>query len=146
MSIIASSSFTSEIIQTLLHQLLGYWHLIGIVFIIILLKGIFSSPSVKGWWGELQVTSFGLKRLDPAIYKVFNDIYLPRPDGKGTTQIDHLVISRFGLFVIETKNYGGWIFGSENQRQWTQQIYKRNTASKTHFNKTSFTLTLSQSF
>ncbi len=30
-----------------------------------------------------------------------------------------------GIFVIETKNYKGWIFGSENQRQWTQQIYRQ---------------------
>jgi restriction system protein len=35
-----------------------------------------------------------------------------------------VVVSPFGIFVIETKNYRGWIFGSEKQRQWTQQIYR----------------------
>ncbi len=41
------------------------------------------------------------------------------------TQLDHVVVSRFGVFVIETKNYRGWIFGSEKQPQWTQQIYRQ---------------------
>lgn len=49
------------------------------------------------------------------------------PDGEGaTTQIDHLLLSPFGVFVIETKNYKGWIFGSERQKQWTQKIYKKS--------------------
>lgn len=48
---------------------------------------------------------------------------LETPDG--TTQIDHIVISRNGIFVIETKNYKGWIFGNEKQKQWTQSLYRR---------------------
>ena len=42
----------------------------------------------------------------------------------GTTQIDHLYVSKFGVFVVETKNMKGWIFGTEKQSTWTQQIYK----------------------
>lgn len=38
------------------------------------------------------------------------------------TQIDHIIVSVYGIFVIETKNYKGWIFGSETQRQWTQSF------------------------
>ena len=34
--------------------------------------------------------------IDPKVYRVFNDLVLPRPDGKGTTQIDHVVVSPFG--------------------------------------------------
>ena len=49
-------------------------------------------------------------------YKVHEHITLPTPDG--TTQIDVLVISKYGIFVIEVKNYQGWIFGQENQPQW----------------------------
>jgi hypothetical protein len=33
-------------------------------------------------------------------------------------------VSKYGVFVIETKNMKGWIFGDENQKQWTQQIFK----------------------
>jgi len=54
-------------------------------------------------------------------YQVFNDLTLDTPDG--TTQIDHIIISPFGIFVIETKNLTGWIFGNTNQKQWTQTIY-----------------------
>ena len=47
-----------------------------------------------------------------------------RTDGK-TSQIDHVVVSNYGIFVIETKNYKGWILGDERGEQWTQVIYKR---------------------
>ena len=83
-----------------------------------------SLPGSKGQRGERRVATL-LSRLDPAIYQVHHDIYIPRRDGTGLTQIDHLVISPFGIFVIETKNYTGWIFGSENQKKWTQQIYRK---------------------
>ena len=67
-----------------------------------------------------------MKKLDPEKYKTLHDLYLPRPDGTGTTQLDHVVISVFGVFVIETKNYASWIFGSEKQQQWTQKVYKKS--------------------
>jgi hypothetical protein len=52
---------------------------------------------------------------------VLHNLTLPARDG--TTQIDHVVVSRFGVFVIETKNLTGWIFGDERSRKWTQSIY-----------------------
>ena len=82
-------------------------------------------PSFKGWVGEAAVRRV-LQRLDAARYASFHDLYLPRPDGKGTTQLDHVVVSAAGIFVIETKNFKGWIFGTEKQKQWTQKIYKYN--------------------
>lgn len=42
----------------------------------------------------------------------------------GDTQIDHVVVSPFGIFVIETKCWSGWISGGENSDQWKQMIYK----------------------
>lgn len=62
-----------------------------------------------------------LAKLSPEDYKTVNDIMLPTVDG-ATTQVDHVVVSRYGIFVIETKNYSGWIFGGENQRTWTQSF------------------------
>lgn len=44
------------------------------------------------------------------------------PNNKGTSQIDHIVISKYGVFAIETKNYRGDIYGDDNRRQWTQII------------------------
>ena len=100
--------------------------LIAIVVGLYILKALLRNPVFKGWIGEKQAQVFALNKLDSELYTTINDLYLPRPDGKGTTQLDHVVVSRFGIFVIETKNYDNWIYGSEKQRQWTQKIYKRS--------------------
>ena len=77
-------------------------------------------PAFKGSLGEALVTQGTFRLLDPALYRGFSDLYVPRPDGDGLTQVDHVVVSTFGIFVIETKNYTGWIYGSEQQAKWTQ--------------------------
>lgn len=66
-------------------------------------------------------------------YKVFDDVMFKLPnynkkskDNIRTTQIDHIVVSPYGVFVIETKSHGGTIFGSSNyfDQYWTQVYYK----------------------
>ena len=57
---------------------------------------------------------------------MFHDVTLPA--GNGTTQIDHIIVSIYGVFVLETKNMTGWIFGSERNKTWTQIIYKKKQA------------------
>jgi len=73
----------------------------------------------KGERGEMRVASI----LDsiPEQYHVFNDVYLQNQGY--SVQIDHVIISPYGVFAIETKNYSGWIFGNENSEYWTQNIY-----------------------
>jgi len=110
-------------LQQLLSPFLSHWPSFALLLGIYVLIRFIGSAGFKGRIGEWMVCR-GLNRLDPKLYRNFHDLYLPRPDGKGTTQLDHVVISPFGIFVIETKNYKGWIFGSEKQRQWTQQIYR----------------------
>ena len=51
---------------------------------------------------------------------------MPLPDGT-TTQIDHIVVSQYGVFVVETKTYSGWIFGDEKSKDWTQSIYHKKS-------------------
>ena len=75
----------------------------------------------KGKVGESRVAHI-LARLPKEEYRVINNILLRTPSG-GTTQIDHLVISQYGIFVIKTKFYKGWIYGGENSEYWTQNIY-----------------------
>lgn len=82
-------------------------------------------PKIKGWFGETMVNLMLTKRLDQSTYKIIPNVMLPIDDA--TTQIDHVVVSRFGIFVIETKNYKGWIFGSEHDAQWTQQLFKKKS-------------------
>ena len=95
------------------------WWVIPLLVIVTLFK----FPVVKGMYGELLVALMLRLFLDKDRYHRLHNVTLPTIDG--TTQIDHLVVSEFGIFVIETKNMRGWIFGSENQAQWTQKIFKK---------------------
>lgn len=75
-----------------------------------------------GAYGEyLTKYLFGSVRFK-GYYKILTNIYVPYKDG--TSEIDVLVIHTKGIYVIESKNYSGWIFGSENQQQWTQMLNK----------------------
>ncbi len=58
--------------------------------------------------------------LDGSVYHRIKNVTLPTADGM--TQIGHIIVSKFGVFVIETKNYAGWIFGSAQQKMWTQKF------------------------
>jgi hypothetical protein len=80
---------------------------------------------MKGHLGEALVRLAIRWRLDRGTYRDLHDLTLATPDG--TTQIDHVLVSPFGLFVIETKNLRGWIFGGERQAQWTQTIYRHTS-------------------
>ena len=91
----------------------------------IALAALVKSPWFKGWVGELLVNAAARWGLNKADYQLFHNVTLPVDDG--TTQIDHVVVSRFGVFVIETKNYQGWIFGGEKQPTWTQKIYRHTS-------------------
>lgn len=85
-----------------------------------LLVAVVSSFGRDGSGGEGRVAR-RLAKLPQEDYQTVNDIMLPTVDGE-TTQVDHVVVSRYGIFVIETKDYNGWIFGGENQRIWTQSF------------------------
>jgi restriction system protein len=110
-------------LQNIVNQLLSYWPIFATLLGLHIVIRLLASPHFKGMIGEWMVCR-GLDKLDLTQYSQFHDLYLPRPDGNGSTQLDHVVVSSFGIFVIETKNYRGWIFGSEKQREWTQQIYR----------------------
>ena len=98
--------------------------LMGIVVLILLaFLCVFSTSAVEsiGKEGEYEVAR-KLNRLPSNEYFVLNDLMVT--DARGmTTQIDHVVISRFGLFVIETKCYKGWIFANPKNRFWTQSLF-----------------------
>jgi hypothetical protein len=94
-----------------------------LLFAIITITAILKRPRVKGKIGEAVVNLSNSFQLDKNKYTQIKDVTLELVDGS-TTQIDHIVASKYGIFVIETKNMKGRIFGGEHQKQWTQQIYK----------------------
>lgn len=72
---------------------------------------------LKGWTGELKGAAAHWAFLDSSVYTSLNNLTLQTSNG--TTQIDHVIVSRFGIFVVETKNISGWIFGDAKSSQWT---------------------------
>ena len=76
---------------------------------------------IKGWAGEVKGTLAKKIFLNSETYLDLNNVTIPVSNG--TTQIDHVIVSRYGVFVVETKNMVGWIFGDEKSAQWTQSIF-----------------------
>lgn len=58
---------------------------------------------------------------------LFN-VYLPKSDGT-TTEIDIIILHETGIYVLESKNYSGWIFGNGNNKNWTQSFPNRKKYS-----------------
>lgn len=78
---------------------------------------------IKGAVGESMVKGI-LKKL-PGDYHVLHNLILEKD--QGSTQIDHVVVSKYGVFVIETKNYIGEIYGNDDKGEWTQIILNKVT-------------------
>lgn len=91
-----------------------------IIFIVLISLRVFSSK-IKGAVGETKV-NVRLKFLGDE-YIVLKDLLIQNKSGH-TSQIDEIIISEYGIFVVETKHYNGWIFGNENYENWTQVIFK----------------------
>ncbi|WP_417509158.1 NERD domain-containing protein [Methylophaga sp.] len=99
-------------------SLLSLWYFIPLFICLAVLR----SAWFKGILGEFMVNVIARWQLDKQHYHLIKNVTLPTADG--TTQIDHIIVSVYGVFVVETKNIRGWIFGSASQKNWTQQLYK----------------------
>ena len=84
----------------------------------IILQWWYNSPTYKGKEGENRVHNILIQLPDD--YVILDDVVLQT--NRGTTQIDHVVVSRYGVFAIETKNYRGEIYGDDKRKEWTQMI------------------------
>lgn len=99
-----------------------FLQIVILVFFVIVLVSFFNSSSSKGRLGEKKVERFLSKNLNKEDYYIFEDVTLQI--GSDTTQIDIIIVSKQGIFVIEVKNYKGCIVGDEKQKQWIQQLYQ----------------------
>lgn len=75
----------------------------------------------KGLYGEYQ-TFLTLEKLS-VYHKLLTNVYIPKEDGT-TTEIDLIMIAETGVYVFESKNYSGWIFGNNKQKEWVQTLQK----------------------
>ena len=76
----------------------------------------------KGRHGEYDIYRY-LKDYEARGCKFLFNVYLPKKDGK-TTEIDAMMIAEEAIYVFESKNYSGWIFGNDTQKTWTQVLPK----------------------
>src|SRR2546422_962815 len=71
-------------------------------------------------WLRLVLSGWGAASAPH--YHHYRKIILPT--SRGSCEIDHLIVSPYGLFVIENKDRSGWIFGEESERNWTAVHFK----------------------
>lgn len=110
-----------------------------LICILVCITSFLNTPQGKGWLGEFRV-KLVVGKTKPGVRYVINDFKLRVSENK-TSQIDHIVINKNGIFVIETKNYSGRIYGREEQLEWTQvlkygkvknKLYNPIKQNKTH--------------
>lgn len=105
----------------------------------LIIKNVFGA-SLTGKYGEKLIE----KELKELHYygkdgKVLRNVYIPKENGE-TSEIDVLYITQKGIFVIESKNYSGWVFGDEKSEYWTvmlpnkekNKLYNPIKQNKTH--------------
>lgn len=92
-------------------------------------NSFFKTVLDKGNFGEFMTFSY-LEKLD-GHHRLMTNLYLPKQDGS-TTEVDLIMISETGIYVFESKNYSGWIFGDEKNKNWTQTL--RNKQKNRVFN------------
>ncbi len=100
-----------------MNDTMGILLIIGFIALVVFLH-IYRSPAAKGKRGEKCVR--GILEGLSGEYLLINDVVLKTSNG--TTQIDHVVVSKYGVFAIETKNYRGEIYGDDKRQEWTQII------------------------
>jgi hypothetical protein len=100
--------------------------IIILVVVLFIYLAWYNSAKQKGKRGEIRVSAI-LSQLSDE-YTILNDLVFRTE--KGTTQIDHVVVSKYGVFAIETKNYRGEIYGDDNRQDWTQMIVTEVTYAK----------------
>lgn len=84
-----------------------------------------------GRYGEYRTYS-ALRHHEAYDARFLFNLYIPKKNG--TTELDVVMIAHSGIFVIESKNFNGWIFGNESNKQWTQTLKGRGgTSEKYHF-------------
>lgn len=99
-----------------------------LVLVLLFVRDTFPNAAAKGAVGETLVSTV-LNKL-PEDYLVINNVIVPNQ--QTTSQIDHVVVSPYGIFVIETKNYTGRIYGTENSKYWKETF--RTTGAKSFRN------------
>ena len=90
-----------------------------------------STPKGRGWFGEV-LTTWALGKDKEGKWRVMSGLIIEGKDGR-TTEIDQIVVNSNGVFVIETKNYAGKVYGDDSCSEWTQVLAGGKLTHK-HYN------------
>ncbi len=112
-------------IVELMTLILSFWPL----WLTLLLIAVLRLPMMKSKIGELYVRIYLRFSLARTEYTILNNITVPLTDG-GTAQFDHIIIAKYGIFVIETKNISGRIFSNEKHKRWTKIKHNKKSSFK----------------
>lgn len=104
-------------------------HPVRVIEVVVLLAALVAGFWILGRFGRTVVENRGeaavrralIQNFSGTAYHLMNNITLPFEGG--TTQVDHVLVSKCGIFVIETKHYSGWIFANADRPTWTQVIW-----------------------
>ena len=97
-----------------------YWIIIIICLAIIITYKLFGAKLI-GWFGE-HWTKQILDKLPKDKYIIINNVFI---ETNGYThQIDHVIVSKYGIFSVETKQYNGYITGNKYDKNWIRHVGK----------------------
>lgn len=86
-------------------------------------SGPTENDNPKGWErSEIDVFEELTNKLPKSEYAIIDDALFEIEGEDRSSQMDHLVISAYGVFVIETKAWHGKITGNETEEEWTQKV------------------------
>ncbi len=109
----------SAVTTSVLSNIIDFWYLIPIILIVM----FFKLPFGKDLFTKILINFIINVKLDKQKYKLFKNVILHTQDG--ATQINHIIVSQYGIFIIKTKNMKGSIFGDINQKRWIQKTYNQ---------------------
>ena len=110
------SEFTTEFLKYF------FTNPIIIIFIVVVLICFICETKIIGFFGEYW-TKQVLRKLPRDKYKIINDVFISV--NGSMHQIDHVVLSPFGVFSIETKQYNGFITGNKYDKHWVRHVGKK---------------------
>lgn len=91
-------------------------------------KSNYKKESGNSYWGAMmdkgkygEYLSFNALEKIKGEYRILTNVYLPKENGE-TTEVDIVYIHETGIYVLESKNYSGWIFGDEKSKNWMQTL------------------------
>ncbi|ASW42322.1 nuclease-related domain-containing protein [Clostridium isatidis] len=101
-------------------KIIIYLMIISVIILSLIVIMIFRRRKIELNQGEIEVNEV-LEKIKG--YKLLSNVMIKRESG--TSQIDHILIGKKGVFVIETKDYNGKIYGDQYSKYWMQKLNGR---------------------